>query len=89
MSARQKIRERALSLGFDAVGFAPAELSDLAKAGLAGFLAAGYQGDMGWMAEKAERRADPKSLWPEARSVIVLGLNYGPVENPAAKAETA
>ena len=81
--ARQEIRARALALGFDAVGFAPAELSDEAKAGLSGFLAAGYHGDMGWLADKAERRADPRGLWPEARSVVVLGLNYGPAENPA------
>jgi epoxyqueuosine reductase len=81
-STRQEIRTRALALGFDAVGFAPAELSDEAKAGLSGFLAEGNHGDMGWLAERAERRADPRALWPAARSVVVLGLNYGPVENP-------
>lgn len=37
---------------------------------------------MAWMAETAERRADPAVLWPDARSVIMLGLNYGPDENP-------
>jgi epoxyqueuosine reductase len=79
--ARQAIRARALALGFDAVGFAPATLSQDAKQGLAGFIAAGYHGDMGWLAEKADRRADPPALWPEARSVVVLGLNYGPMEN--------
>ncbi len=82
-AARREIRSRALALGFDAVGFAPAELSNEAKAGLTGFLAAGYHGDMGWLAGKAERRAEPRTLWPEARSVVVLGLNYGPAENPA------
>ena len=80
--ARQAIRARALALGFDAVGFAPAERSLSAKEGLAGFLAEGYHGDMGWLAAKPERRADPRVLWPEARSVVVLGLNYGPPENP-------
>ena len=81
--ARQAIRARALALGFDAVGFAPAALSQAAKEGLAGFLGQGYHGDMGWLADKAQRRADPRTLWPEARSVVVLGLNYGPPENPA------
>jgi len=76
-SPRQQIRSTALSLGFDAVGFAPAILSDEAKAGLLGFVAAGYHGDMGWLADKADRRRDPQTLWPEARSVVVLGLNYG------------
>ncbi|WP_204320273.1 QueG-associated DUF1730 domain-containing protein, partial [Proteus vulgaris] len=35
-----------------------------------------------WMEETVERRADPGVLWPAARSVIMLGLNYGPDENP-------
>jgi len=42
---------------------------------------------MDWMAETAERRADPRTLWPEVRSVILLGLNYGPRENPLAELE--
>ena len=81
---RSAIREKALGLGFDAVGFAKATLAATAREGLAGFLAAGYHGDMGWMAEKADRRGDPKLLWPEARSVVVLGLNYGPPSDPLA-----
>ena len=39
---------------------------------------------MGWMAETAERRSAPKALWPEVRSVIMLGMNYGPEEDPLA-----
>jgi len=81
---RTSIRDKALALGFDAVGFARAELSPAVREGLAGFLAQGYHGDMGWLAAKAERRVEPKSLWPEARSVVVLGLNYGPSEDPFA-----
>ena len=78
------IRARALALGFDAVGFAKAEVSPEARAGLAAFLAAGYHGEMDWLARHAERRADPQVLWPGARSVVVLGQNYGPQENPLA-----
>jgi epoxyqueuosine reductase len=81
---RGAIREKALELGFDAVGFAKATLAPIAREGLAGFLAAGYHGDMGWMVEKADRRGDPRVLWPEARSVVVLGLNYGPPSDPLA-----
>ncbi len=81
---RSLIREQALALGFDAAGFASAEDSGTAKAGLAAFLAAGYHGDMGWMADTAERRQAPQALWTEARSVIVLGMNYGPAEDPMA-----
>ncbi|MBL8805561.1 MAG: tRNA epoxyqueuosine(34) reductase QueG [Rhodospirillales bacterium] len=79
---KEALRAHALALGFDAVGFAPAAASEAAKAGLAAFLAAGMQGDMGWMATHADRRADPRTLWPEARSVIVLAANYGPDHDP-------
>jgi epoxyqueuosine reductase len=47
-------------------------------------VAEGAHGDMGWMAETLERRADPRTLWPQARSLIMLGLNYGPAEDPRA-----
>jgi epoxyqueuosine reductase len=82
--ARAAIREKALALGFDAVGFAKAALAASAREGLAGFLASGYHGDMGWLADKGERRGDPAVLWPAARSVVVLGLNYGPASDPLA-----
>lgn len=44
---------------------------------LRGFLAEGYHGSMGWLAERVHWRGDPATLWPEARSVIVLAENYG------------
>jgi epoxyqueuosine reductase len=76
------IRDKALEAGFDAVGFAKAELGEAARDGLADYLAQGYHGDMGWMADTAERRGDPRTLWPEARSVVVLAQNYGPAHDP-------
>ena len=81
---KSRIREQALALGFDAVGFAPAHLSDQVRQWLAEYLAAGRHGDMGWMVEKADRRGDPQVLWPEARSIVVLGMNYGPGRDPLA-----
>jgi epoxyqueuosine reductase len=81
---RAQIRERALALGFDAVGFTTPELSDAARRDLSAYLRLGYHGDMGWLAAKADRRADPAVLWPEARSVVVLGMNYAPASDPLA-----
>ena len=81
-TTRQQIRDKALTLGFDAVGFAPAQASEAAKFHLAEFVGQGLHGDMGWMAETAERRADPRSLWPEARSAVVVAVNYGPDRDP-------
>jgi epoxyqueuosine reductase len=81
------IRAEALALGFDAVGFAPPHLAAEARAHLGEFLARGYHGDMGWLSDRAEQRGDPVSLWPEVQSVIVLGLNYAPAEDPLAPLE--
>src|SRR5437773_7779112 len=73
---REAIREEALAMGFDAVGFAEARLAEEARDDLGEFLARGYHGDMGWLADTAERRGDPQTLWPDARTIVVLGLNY-------------
>jgi epoxyqueuosine reductase len=81
---REAIRAEALARGFDAVGFTEAALADSARAGLAEFLARGYHGEMGWMAARAEQRGDPRTLWREARTVVVLGVNYGAEVEPAA-----
>jgi epoxyqueuosine reductase len=79
---RDAIRAKALALGFDAVGFAPAALAPTARQRLAAFLAAGYHGQMDWLAERADQRSDPASLWPEARGVIVVGYSYAPDGDP-------
>src|SRR5262249_25616111 len=78
------IRERALSLGFDAIGFCHADLGAQARERLRDFLAAGQHGDMGWLEKRSEQRAHPRRLWPEARSVIVLGVSYAPAGDPLA-----
>jgi epoxyqueuosine reductase len=83
---RDVIRAEALKLGFDAVGFAPASLDPDARALRLGrlmqFVEDGWQGDMGWMAERTEQRADPATLWPEAKTVVSLALNYAPPGDP-------
>ncbi|HET8995673.1 MAG TPA: tRNA epoxyqueuosine(34) reductase QueG [Acetobacteraceae bacterium] len=81
---RPAIRQRALALGFDAIGFAAAELGAEARERLGAFLAAGQHGDMGWLADRAAQRSHPQALWPEARSVIALGLSYAPEDDPLA-----
>ncbi|MFQ5971848.1 MAG: tRNA epoxyqueuosine(34) reductase QueG [Alphaproteobacteria bacterium] len=87
LEAKETISERALGLGFDVVGYAAPELGDSARRHLAEYVARGYHGDMGWLADKADRRAAPQMLWPDVRSVIMLGANYGPAEDPLARLE--
>ncbi len=80
----EQIRAEALRLGFTTCGFAEAVLPESVRAGLNAFVAAGQHGDMTWMTERLEQRAQPRALWPEVASVVVLGLNYAPETNPLA-----
>ena len=54
------------------------------KSRLESFLSDGAHGDMTWLASTAERRASPQAMWREARSIIMLGMNYGPNDDPLA-----
>ncbi|MCA6288401.1 tRNA epoxyqueuosine(34) reductase QueG [Phenylobacterium sp.] len=79
---RESIRQRAAELGFNVCRFTGVEAPWPATARLEAFLEAERHGDMDWMADTADRRGHPRALWPEARSAVVLGLNYGPETNP-------
>ncbi|MBD8066316.1 tRNA epoxyqueuosine(34) reductase QueG [Devosia sp. PTR5] len=77
-----ELQARAKALGFDAFGIARADARPDLPAKLHHALAQGWHADMEWMAETEERRGSPTALWSEAKSVIVLGVNYAPAENP-------
>ncbi|MGE0256748.1 MAG: tRNA epoxyqueuosine(34) reductase QueG [Alphaproteobacteria bacterium] len=79
---RRAIADRALAEGFDAVGFARAELGEETRRRLSTFLAEGLHGDMGWLEAKADRRGDPRVLWPDAATIVALGLSYAPDADP-------
>jgi epoxyqueuosine reductase len=83
-ATKDAIRAKARELGFDTAGFAAAGLGEAPRAGLRQFLAAGHHGDMAWLERNVARREDPQTLWPEAATVIVLGMNYGPDHDPLA-----
>jgi epoxyqueuosine reductase len=81
------VRERARGLGFDAVGFAAPHLPRHRQRAYRRYIALGRHGDMAWLARDPERRQSPGALWPQARSVVVVGVNYGPDEDPLAALE--
>jgi epoxyqueuosine reductase len=85
---RDEIRATALREGFDVVRFVRAEAPQNAGADLHQFLSEQRHGTMEWMARNAERRAHPNALWPEAKSIIVLGMNYGPKHDPRERLRT-
>jgi len=76
-----KLKHTARELGFDLVG-ATAAVSPTGVDRLHQWLAAGYAGEMSYLAERADAYADPGRVLPGARSVLVLGLNYR-TEDPA------
>ncbi len=83
-AALAELRARAQALGFDAFGIAAAASRPDLPAKLQAALAAGGLDGMDWMAETAARRAAPQALWDGVRSVIMLGVNYGPETDPLA-----
>ncbi|PPD29091.1 MAG: tRNA epoxyqueuosine(34) reductase QueG [Hyphomicrobium sp.] len=77
-----RLRQQAAALGFDAIGFTTPDAIGEAGEHLDTFLAAGHHGDMNWMADTADRRRHPRSLWPEVRTIILLGASYAPETDP-------
>jgi epoxyqueuosine reductase len=73
--------------GFDAARISPADFGSLPGDRLETFLDANRHGDMDWLETRKSWRKNPASLWEEAKSAIVLGLNYGPDRDPRALAE--
>ena len=80
-----RLRDQAQAAGFAAFGIA--DPAAIAADGIRfrEFLALGRQGEMSWLEAKADRRADPFTLWPEVRSIVMLGMNYAPASDPMGK----
>jgi epoxyqueuosine reductase len=78
------LQQFAREQGFDAFGVTRPQTTELARRRFSEFIAGGEHGDMDWLAAHADRRIDPAVLWPQARSVIMLGMNYGPDWDPLA-----
>jgi epoxyqueuosine reductase len=78
------LRERGAALGFDLVRVAAPDAIPEAPERLRAWLEAGRHGSMGWMADPDGRRAAPRNLWPEVRSIVMVGVNYGPKSDPLA-----
>jgi len=83
----QRLKAEALRLGFAACAIAPADAAPRSAERLRQWLDAGHHGDMLWMAERAGQRGSPQALWPEVRSVIMLGMSYAPGRDPLALAD--
>ncbi len=81
---KQRLVQQAMSEGFDACKLCrPWDVAQVPDR-LAAFVDKGYHGQMDWLAERQNWRGNPAALWPEARSVIMLGESYTPKDNPMA-----
>ncbi len=81
------LQDRAKGEGFVAFGIAPGRLAPLASERLQQWLKDGLHGDMLWMERRADERANPEVLWPEVKSVIMLGMSYAPPQDPMVLAD--
>ncbi len=79
---REMIEREARRAGFDAVAVAAPDAIPLAAGRLEKFVADGFHGSMAWISETLARRGDPRTLWPDVRSIVVLAMNYGPDRDP-------
>ncbi len=71
-----EIKKKAVEIGFDKIGIVPAEPLIDEHERLEDWLERGFHGEMAWMEREPEKRSDPRLLFPEAKSVIVVALNY-------------
>ncbi|WP_284271512.1 tRNA epoxyqueuosine(34) reductase QueG [Bradyrhizobium iriomotense] len=78
------LAREAQALGFDCIGITEPGAIEGAGKHFLEFIASGGHGDMDWLAAQPERRVDPRGLWSDVRSVIMLAVNYGPDRDPLA-----
>ena len=76
------LRDEARKLGLDAIGVARLAIERRACIAAGVLPQQGRHGDMDWMEQNADRRGDPRRLWPEAKSAIMVGQSYAPASNP-------
>ncbi|SFR81300.1 tRNA epoxyqueuosine(34) reductase QueG [Sphingomonas jatrophae] len=81
-SLTDRLKAEAARLGFVACGIAPADAMPQAAARLREWLASGAHGEMLWMEARESERASPTGLWPDVRSVVMLGMSYAPATDP-------
>tara|TARA_Y100000589_G_scaffold284757_1_gene283854 strand:- start:553 stop:1668 length:1116 start_codon:yes stop_codon:yes gene_type:complete len=82
---KEKIKQKSRELGFDSIGFTKPNVDNQTKRQFKKFLKRNYHGEMKWLERHYQKKINPKMIWNEVETVIVLGLNYGPKVNPILK----
>ncbi len=89
LKLRKDFAKKAADEGFAAFGVASAAAAPQSKQRLRQWIEGKRHGDMIWMEERWEQRAEPARLWPDVQSIIMLGMNYTPSVDPFAQAGEA
>ena len=76
MGLANEIKAKALEIGFDKIGIVPAAELSAETARLADWLRGGFHADMAWLERVPRKRTDPALIFPEARTVVAVALNY-------------
>ena len=87
-SKKKFIIDKAINLGFDVIRFTEPLISRKNRENLDFFIQKNYFGEMLWMKRHYEKKIDPKKLWDKVKTIVVLGINYGPDFNPLIKNKT-
>ena len=79
---KKNIKKEIIKLGFDSIGYSEPYVDEKTKQRYKNFLNKNYHGDMKWLERHFEKKTNPKKIWDKVETIIVLGQNYGPKENP-------
>ena len=82
IKAQSEIISKSKELGFDTIEISKPELKEEVKNNLNNFLENNYHGEMDWLKKNQYRRESPKNLWADVKTIICLGVNYGPATDP-------
>ena len=76
------ISKKAKKLGFQLVGFTNPIINKKDKQRYKVFLDKNFHGEMNWLKKQYEFKSNPNKLWKNVKTILILGINYAPKENP-------
>lgn len=79
---KKAISDKAKEIGFDVIKFTKPEINNLDKKHLKKFLEKNHHGQMKWLERHYEKKINPKKVWNEVKTIVILGTNYGSKNNP-------
>ncbi len=79
---KKRISNEILNRGFDVVGFSNIKIDSRTKSNYLNFLKNNYHGEMKWLERHYSKKINPKLIWNDVKTILVVGQNYSPLSNP-------